>query len=257
MEVLATPPKYFKDRLEFSPVIRCSNSQAYARKEFETIFSSPDYFEEHRAHFPAVSTFNQFSSYAKRHELELLKRFENNIALVDADTEDNVLEMVSQSHGVICLSHDGLIAKMWEAYASSHTGLVVEFPQDHLLFTGQSFLEVEYSDERVSYDASAASDHERVRQFIRRKRTQYSHEQESRLIVPLDLTREEPTDRGPFYFLPVGPELVIPVTLGWQVTPQLKKDVLVALEDKFSDQVALYEVRPGNSSQLVRVPAES
>ncbi|MGI8437979.1 MAG: hypothetical protein ACR2NX_13935 [Chthoniobacterales bacterium] len=255
--LLATPPKYFTDRLEFSPKIRCGNPRARARKQFATIFLSPEYFENNPTHFPAVSTFKQLRSYARRHKSQLLKQFEGDISLSDSDTEDNVPELVSQLYGVICFSDDGLIPEMWEEYASSQTGLVVDFRQNHPPFTGRSFLEVDYSDERVSYDASATSDHERVRQFIRRKQIKYLHERESRLIVPLDITRPRDTKEGLRYFYPIEPELVISVTLGLRATPQFKGEVIAELQARFPNRVTLFEVRPGPNSLLTRVQVEN
>jgi len=132
---------------------------------------------------------------------------------------------------------------MWAHYASSHSGLVIEFREDHLLFSGPSFLKVEYSDEPFTYDASNRTRRDNVELFAMRKGSDWSYERESRLVIELShIAPPRETSEGRRYFLPIEPQLITSVTLGLRVSDDLKAKVGESLEASHFGHVELFKI---------------
>jgi hypothetical protein len=72
-ELGVTPPKYLNDPFECSPVIKCKDPEAYARRRIDEITTSSDYFENHRDDFPGL-TFEQFQSVLRENASQLVKQ---------------------------------------------------------------------------------------------------------------------------------------------------------------------------------------
>ena len=128
--------------------------------------------------------------------------------------------------GVFCLSGDPLQPLMWAHYASSHTGMLIEFDAIDPLFNNRAFLKVEYHADRVVYDASGRPNRDAVEQFARRKSPDWDYEQESRLIIELSLTRTVP-GTPPMFLFPIEAKLIKSVTLGLRSSTALRAGVLV------------------------------
>jgi hypothetical protein len=239
-KLMVTPPKFFADPFEFKPIIKCKDPQEYAYHLFGKISASPAYFNANRNHFVEFS-FGEFKARLEGKKAEILERLEEGIHQTDRKTQDDLLELVSRSFGVICFTGSATNQQLWERY-KSHMGFAVEFREDHILFSGRSFLHVEYSDDPVIYDASAVTDRDQVELFIKRKTMDWRYEEESRLIVDLAFTAPENTTKGVRHFLPIPSELIVSVTLGLHASDELKKKVLGALRIADFRHVQLFKI---------------
>jgi len=240
--IQVTPPKYFNDPFEFSPVIKCKDPVAFARKKFAEITASSDYFDRHRSEFAGIANFNAFRKAVQRRKSELLRKFEAGTIETDRNTQNEVLNLLSESFGVVCFAGDVLHPLMWAHYTESHQGMAIEFDADNPLFSGPAFLQIEYSDERVTYDASDIPDRAGVESFARRKSSSWAYEKESRLVLRLfDMVRAN-MPNGTRYFLPIPPELILSVTLGLRSSEALQQEVQNILEVTELRHVRLFRI---------------
>jgi hypothetical protein len=221
-QLLVTPPKYFNDPFEFSPIVRCKDPAAHARKTFDDLITSPRYFEQNRHHFPKARTFEEFRCELLLHETERLKQLEDGVRQTDQQLQQDLLELLSSSFGVVCFASDPVHPLMWAHYASGHSGMVIEFDSHHPLFSGPSFFQMDYSDAPVTYDASDVPSRAGVEVFMKRKALHWQHEGESRLILRLaDMTRQA-TPAGERFFLPLTTDLITSVTMGLRVSSDVR-----------------------------------
>jgi hypothetical protein len=148
-----------------------------------------------------------------------------------------------KSFGVICFAADALDPTMWAKYALSHEGLVIEFRQSHQLFSGLSFFEIEYSDRPVVFDASNPTRPDDAKGFLRHKGLRWTSERESRLLVELAVTRTRDLPEGRRYFIPIGPEVIVSVTLGLRATHQTQSRVIELLRTPNFEHVKSFKIR--------------
>jgi len=121
--------------------------------------------------------------------------------------------------------------------------LAIEFRQNHQLFSGRSFFEIRYSDEPVVFDASDPTARDDAELFLSRKRLQWSSERESRLLVELGLATVRELPEGPRYFIPIGPEVIVSVTLGLRATNETKDRVIDLLRAPHFEHVKAFKIR--------------
>jgi hypothetical protein len=216
-ELGVTPPKYLNDPFECSPIIKCKEPEAYARRRIDEITTSREFFENNRNHFQGL-TFEEFRSGLQRSYLQLLEKLIAGTPQVDSHIQSLAQEIISERFGVICFAPDALDQTMWAKYSPSHDGLVIEFWRSHRLFSGRSFFEIHYSDEPVVFDPSSPTARDDAELFLSRKRLQWSSERESRLLVELALATTRDLPEGRRYFIPIGPEVILSVTLGLRAT---------------------------------------
>jgi hypothetical protein len=242
-ELRVTPPKFLNDPFECSPVIKCEDPRGFVRRQIDEITTSPEFFERHKNILP-VHTFEKFQSVLRRRETELSKRLVAVVPDADSHTQSVVQEIISEAYGVICFAADGLDQTMWAHYALSHQGLVIEFRQSHLLFSGSSFFEIQYSDEPVVFDASSPTARDDAKLLLSRKRLQWSPERESRLVVNLTVaTARRELSEGPRYFIPIGPQIIVSVTLGLRATNETQKRVSELLRAPDFEHVKAFKIR--------------
>jgi hypothetical protein len=241
-ELMVTPPRYLNDPFECSPVIKCKDPEAHASRRIDEIMGSPEFFERHRTHFPGL-TFEDFQRGLHENRSQLLEQLVAGTPAVDSHIQDLVQEIVSKNFGVICFAADGLHQMMWAHYALSHEGLVIEFRPTHQLFSEPSFFEIEYSDERVVFDASNPAERDEAKRFLRRKGLRWSSERESRLIVELAKKTVHNLPEGCRYFIPIGPEIVVSVTLGLRATNETQDTVIELLQAPHFENVGLFKIR--------------
>jgi hypothetical protein len=240
-ELMVTPPKYLNDPFECRPVIKCTDPRGFARRKIDEIMS-PDFFESHKSDLP-VRTFEEYQSVLRRWGAVLSELAGIGVAETDSHVQSRVQDLISEGWGVICFAADGLDQKMWAHYASSHQGLVIEFRQNHLLFSGPSFFEMHYSDEPVVFDASSQSARENAKLFLSRKRLEWSSERESRLLVELAVATVHNLPEGRRYFVPIEPEIVVSVTLGLRTNDQTRRRVIELLRMPQLVHVKVFKIR--------------
>lgn|SRR5215831_8361586 len=242
-ELMVTPPKYLNDPLKCSPVIKCKDPREFVRRQIDEVTGSPQFFEQHRNHFPGVHTFGEFQRALRRRAAELEERLIAEIPGADSHVQSRVQEIISERFGVICFAADGVDQTMWAKYASSHEGLVIEFRRSHELFSGRSFFEIEYSDEPVIFDASSPTARDDAELFLKRKRLRWRPERESRLLVELALATARDLPEGRRYFIPIGPEIIVSVTLGLRATDDTQRNVIDLLRASDFEHVRRFKIR--------------
>ncbi len=240
-ELGVTPPKYLNDPFECSPVIKCKDPHVFARRQIDRLIS-PEFFEEHRSHFPD-HTFEEFRNRLLSKAAELEERILADVPSADSHIQTRAQEIISERFGVVCFTGDGLNQTMWAHYASSHEGLVIEVQQNHLLFSGPSFFHIHYSDEPVIFDASDRTARDDAEKFLSRKRLQWSSEMESRLLVELALATVRDLPEGLRYFIPIGPEVIVSVTLGLRATHQTQNRLSELLRAPHFEHVKAFKIR--------------
>ena len=117
--------------------------------------------------------------------------------------------------GVICFSGTLKDPVLWSHYADRHRGIVIEV--DHYI-DPQRIIEVKYTNERPTLDASQLGNpdyfpsvwREKITQLIGRKSPGWSYEQEWRSIIEL----KQCEARNGFYFTPIPPDFVKRIILG-------------------------------------------
>jgi len=174
---------------------------------------------------------------------QLLKEIAAGVSQVDRNTQDQILELLSESFGVICFAGDGLHALMWAHYTDSHRGLAIQFSENDPLFSGPASMRMEYSDERVTYDASDLLNRAGVESFVRRKSSDWGYEKESRLVLRLQEMVSANTPEGLRYFLPISPTLIVSVTLGLRASDDLQHEVKTLLAAPAFQHVSVFRVR--------------
>ncbi len=240
-ELGVTPPKYLNDPFECSPVIKCKDPEAYARRRIDEITTSSDYFENHRDDSPGL-TFEQFQSVLRENASQLMKQMAARTSQVDSNLQAQVPDIISEDFGVVCFAPDPLDETMWAKYCPSHDGLVIEFQKNHLLFSGRSFFEIHYSDEPVVFDPTSPTRREDAALFLSRKRLRWSSERESRLMVDLELTTARDLTEGRRYFIPIGPEVIVSVTVGLRATRQTQDRVIELLRSPHFEHVKAFKI---------------
>jgi hypothetical protein len=242
-ELGVTPPKYLNDPFECSPVIKCDDPRGFVCRQIDEITTSPEFFEKHRDVLP-VGTFEEFQSGLRRHASQLTERMVAEVPGTDSHIESIVPEIISEAFGVICFAPDALDDTMWAKYSPSHDGLVIEFQQNHLLFSGLSFFEIHYSDEPVVFDPTSQSARDEAKSFLRRKRLRWSSERESRLLVELAVATVRDLPKvGRRYFIPIGPEAIVSVTLGLRAIHQTQNAVIELLRAPHFEHVKAFKIR--------------
>jgi Protein of unknown function (DUF2971). len=173
----------------------------------------------------------------------------------DRHIQERAQDIISLKYGVICFAANPLHPTMWAHYADSHHGLVIEFSADSEILSGRSFLRIEYCDEPFVFDASNPAEADDVTLFLRRKGTDWSYEQESRLVVDLSLTVEHLLPEGPRRFIPINPRIISSVTLGLRATPQVKGQILELLERPKLQHICAFAARKNvEKGKLERLP---
>ena len=240
-ELMVTPPKYLNDPLECRPVIKCKDPHRFARRKIDETMT-PEFFESHRSIFP-VRTFEEYQSILRRWDAVLSELAVQHVADADSHLQAAMQDLISEVVGVICFTANGLDHQMWAHYASSHHGLVIELQQDYPAFSLPSFFPIEYSDEPVVLDASSGITRDDIALLLRRKRSDWSSEMESRFVVPLARARVHDLPEGRRYFVRIGSEIVVSFTLGLRTNDEIRRAVIELLRRPEFAHVKGFKVR--------------
>src|SRR6266542_2564998 len=240
-ELMVTPPKYLNDPFECRPVIKCKDPRGFARRKIDEIMT-PEFFESHKSVLP-VRTFEEYQSVLQRWDAVLSELAVIGVTETDSHVQTVAQDIISEAWGIICFAADDLDQKMWAHYASFHQGLVIEFRQSHLLFSGPSFFPIQYSDEPVVLDASSPIARDDIELLLSRKRSQWSSEMESRLLVELAVTTARDLGKGLRYFIPIGPEIIVSATLGLRANDQTRRRVIELLRAPQFAHVKVVKIR--------------
>jgi hypothetical protein len=189
LEIKVTPPKELNDPCEMRPVVENHDPAGWARRQAKKTVTDPSYFNAHRFDYSNCKNFREFQAFARRNLGIIISKLEQKSPALDDNLQQEVLNLVSKKWGVFSMSANAVQHLMWAHYGDSHKGLLIEFDQANPLFVQPSLLVCDYNDTPAIYDPSIGANHQAVELFARRKRTDWSYEEESRLIVPFSECR--------------------------------------------------------------------
>jgi len=230
LSLKVTPPNEFNDPFEFSPVVKTSDPNAAGRERLNRILSDPSFYIRNRPAFSACKDFADFQAFVRSRrdffEKDLAKRLTN----LDEEFQNDILPFLGSHYGVICFSAVDCEPLMWAHYATSHSGVMLEFAQDCPLFQGGAFLEVDYNQDRAIYDPSQPADGSQVIALARRKSEHWGYEKEYRVVVKLADTRNIASSGAkPLYLLQIEAKWLASVTFGCKCPKALRDEVLKLL----------------------------
>lgn len=225
LEIKVTPPIECNDPFEFSPVVSCGDREAQALRDTQRVIDHPAFFQANRASFPQCRDFGEFQSFVRTNFNRVADSIEAETPKMDSQFQEEILSTFSEKFGVICFSSAPTEHLMWAHYASSHTGILIEFDETNKVFNNPSFVRVDYHADRATYDPDGGSNAGAVATFARRKSLHWSYEKESRLIVDLALTRKV-AGTPPMFLLSIEPKLIKSVTFGLRSSAAVREEVL-------------------------------
>jgi hypothetical protein len=163
------------------------------------------------------------------------------------EAQRGILDEISKTYGVLCLSNRRDSILMWGHYCDKHRGLVIGFDQSSPVFhpsNGRELRPVNYVRERVIFDATWRDSDPSVRAFeqnmVFSKNEDWRYEGELRQFIQLSpLSRKALTDGSLGYFLVIPPSAFLSVTLGAKCSMELEKRVRSALTQSCLSHVTL------------------
>ncbi|MEO0479363.1 MAG: DUF2971 domain-containing protein [Planctomycetota bacterium] len=127
--------------------------------------------------------------------------------------------VMSESVGLFCLSRRLDSLPMWAHYASNAAGFAVEFRDLEMIFSGDDTgvlrrpIEVRYDRELTGVSFEPRS-HESL--FFN-KFSDWSYEQEVRVVIPLDECTQKERNGSRLYLLKIPQECIARVIVGWNM----------------------------------------
>ncbi len=245
LELKITPPNQFNDPFEFTPHVICSSLERKVRNLFTDQDAIKQWFLETTGSGQFSGTLREFREQLRNLEPEVVTAIASHMPAINADVQGASLDRASKKYGVLCLSarRDSIV--MWGHYCDKHRGIVVGFDDSWEIFRrGAALCPVNYVRERVVWDSSLQSGGSEERAFTERlifsKNDEWKYEEELRQLFTLvSLPRQNPDNGTVGYFLPLPPEKIVSVSLGFRCPLELKEKVCAALRDQGLTHVKL------------------
>jgi hypothetical protein len=252
LEIKATPPNELADECEVRPVVINSDPMAWAQRERDEMLADPSYFNSFNSNTGRFGklTFPQFKDWATSTGSKLIEE----MAKASPKTADHLrtewLNIMSRRWGLVSLTTSTCVDVMWERYADGHRGLLVEFDEANGIFGNLSFVTCEYCDTPVVFDMAEKGDLEAIGQIARQKRTEFSFENESRLIVPLSECRKDPRSSPVLNLYRLDASAIVSVTFGLMTSNPIKQEVLMALTRPELRHVTKWQIERGQGGTV-------
>lgn len=245
LEVLVQPPNQFNDPFEFTPRIYCSDSAEYGRRIFSDPSRLRQLHEKLISEGRQVGSFGEFSRIVETNLPALIAKMPAFLKLSLLMSATRMLNLVSETTGLLCMGERRDSILMWGHYCSQTHGLVIEFDAGESVFQiGGGFAPVNYSGERVPFDACWKNGSEEMNEFQRQiiftKNLDWLYEREWRANFPLAALRKAASKEGKdLYFLRFPPSTVISVTLGPRSLPDFEQEIRAVLGAPHFSHVSL------------------
>lgn len=162
-------------------------------------------------------------------------------------------ENINSRLGILSLSRRWNSALMWSHYTSSYAGYCVGFNRDHKFFEAydtdrgdrSELLAVRYGQDRAILPGGKLSDDD-VSNVLLRKSTDWSYEEEERLVAVLELsTKRIEASPYPYHLFEVPSDAISEIIVGQRSDPELIKKAKLAAKQL---QVPLYKTKVSDSS---------
>jgi hypothetical protein len=167
-------------------------------------------------------------------------------------------KVISSRVGLFCTSRRRDSLPMWAHYAANAKGLVVEFNDLDAVFKGDNtnllmkLLMVSYDRENVSVTFETNSH----RALFFSKFSDWSYEQETRVVFPLDVCSKTKINEGVIYTYTIPKSYVNRLILGWNMLPKTKQRIRLMTSD-INPNVEIVEAQIVNGRVLIVAPSRS
>jgi len=220
MAIKVTRPNEFNDPFEFSPGVGRAISVRYLRKLYRNNCLIT------KLGLPALEEIDGTDDAEK---LEFVADQLNRGA---KEVLSEQLDVLSARYGVICLSGDPRNIGMWSHYAQNHRGFVVGL--NHSRVAPMPLLPVVYSDRRALFQGTTIltannKTNVRVYEVLLRKSPDWVHEQEYRMIWPLDQLEKRQVDGQEWHMLPILPKMIAEVVVGVRASDEFTDNIRNAI----------------------------
>lgn len=210
-----SPPLSFNDPFDCIPAIINFDSDAMSQKRYDDWQwdKYQEWLGEKPPHPP--TTFPEYKKSLP--PFSVWQRLTKEVLPKARDGFDAHYRGMLRNLGVLCLCKNGHSPAMWAHYAKEHTGFLVEFDDEHSFFADVKnghFLEVEYVSDRPAWDFGKQQGPADLFKF---KSVEWAYEQEVRFLA-LYSERPDflPDNRGEKTMVPIPPEAVLGVTIGYR-----------------------------------------
>jgi hypothetical protein len=243
-----TPPKWFNDPFEFLPrIIRDEKSEKllkdtgnFTKKEAERYRRAV--LREHQHHYSK----SEFKRLLKQNQTYLQNQIPKEFDTYSQDIATELLNILSESIGVLCLSKSWKNPLMWSHYSAGFQGFCVGYklPSDSKVLPK---LEVSYSDERFPLNETEVLRNRITRELlegiIARKSLHWKYEEEVRYIIDLSYPKLESNADGSQFYLKHGSLAVQEILLGLRCSQHMRAE-LCALAKKSYQHATIYNTSP-------------
>lgn len=236
-ELKVTPPNELNDPFEFRPRVIRSAPQREAKELLKDKRTIKEMYEEDRRRGISTGNFRNYREQIRMVRDSLISGMVRAMPQASLALQHGYPDAVSCAIGVLCLTEKPDSIVMWGHYADKHRGIVIGLDRNWELFCrGRGLSPVEYSRERLTWDASckpgSAAEREYVERMIKHKNDEWRYEAELREVFQLTgLRRRSLRDGSIGYFLPIPSSVIVSAILGARCPADTEAEVRSALRE--------------------------
>jgi hypothetical protein len=236
-ELKVTPPNELNDPFEFRPHVIRSLPEREAKRLLTDKRTIKEMYEDDRARGTFAGNFREYRKLIGNVKGKLILGIVDSLPQASQALQHRYPEAVSRAIGVLSLTARPDSIVMWGHYADKHRGIVIGFDKDWEMFRrGRGLSSVEYSRERLVWDASckpgSAAERDYVSRMIKHKNHEWNYEAELREVFQLPGLNQRSLEDGSIgYFLPIPSSVILTVILGALCSTDTEVEVRAALRD--------------------------
>jgi hypothetical protein len=245
LELKITPPNQFNDPFEFTPHIVCSNLNRSVKKFIKDKGAMREVYEEAKIKGEFRGNFRDFRKRNAENKKQLFDLAKKAFPESFRRFQKNILNLVSNEFGVLCLSEQRDSILMWGHYCNKHQGIVIGFDSENAFFKGGAGLQpVKYVRDRVQIDEASLDMHTEWRKqghkFIFAKNDEWKYEAELRQLFLLQPLKQKALENGSLgYFATLPPSAIQTVSLGVRISNEHQEEVKRILRQPCFNHVKL------------------
>ena len=217
LELKVTRPDEFNDPFEWSPGI----AGAVTAEDVAQFYDDPDWVR----YWDPPTLSDEREARLRDYAIGARELSETSRAIMAEE-----LHRISRKFGIVCLSKNPASILMWSHYAQNHRGFAVGI--DHRKLGKLPLFPVSYARRRVIFSALTPlkiKPDVRTFEIFTRKSPEWAYEQEYRMIWPLSELIPRKIGETDAYVIPLSPEAISEVRLGYRTTPDLEREIRQAL----------------------------
>ena len=245
--IKATPPNRFNDVFEFQPLFEGKPSNRMVKRHLRNNNDLHGQYEMDRKLGRTGESFKEYKKRMRAMHREIVPAIATQVAEKIDIQRHTMIDRLSHLIGVICFTTVPNSLLMWAHYATSHSGLVVEFDTQHPVFSNTPRLEaVKYSHMRpvitLGGNPNLSLD-EAGWNTLLTKSIEWAYESEWRTTTPLPETEKVFINDSIEYFAPLPAKAVKSVIFGARASDELKRDVFELVAAPKLRHVSIFEAR--------------